>query len=92
MEPTNNLNEPLLNAGYATVQEYRPVYRNSTTSVYPISSLSQPKVTHLKIGSGLVVDLKNTENWVVWTEKYFLRNYVVKLVWNVVGKPPHEFT
>lgn len=92
MEPSNNLNEPLLNAGYATIQEYRPTYGNSTTPVYPISSLTQPKVTHLKVGNKLVVSLTNTENWIVWTEKYFFGNYVVKLHWNTVGKPPHEFT
>jgi hypothetical protein len=92
MEPSNNLNEPLLNAGYATIQEYRPTYGNTTTSVYPISSLMQPKVTHLKVGSKLLVDLKGTKNWLVWTKTYWFGHYVIKLRWDLEDGYGHEFT
>ncbi len=91
MEQNPMLNEPLLNAGYATIQEHRPIYRNSTTAVYPMLPLIQP-ITHLKVGTKLVVSLKNTENWIVWSQRYWFGHYVVKLQWNIIGERPTEFT
>jgi hypothetical protein len=90
MEPNPMLNEPLLNAGYATIQENRPQYGNVTTALYPISSLTNP-ITHLKVGTKLIVALKNTKNWMVWGNSYWFGMYCVNLRWDLEDGYGHKF-